>query len=53
MDQPLAARKELLRPLYGRIKPGEQTLLCTVFTDAAGALPDRIPEEVIRLAGLL
>ena len=43
----------VLPTLHGRVEPGEQTLLCAVFTDAGDHLPDRIPEEVRKLAAML
>ena len=40
----------VLPTLHGRIPPGEHTLLCAVFTDAGDHLPEKIPEEVRKLA---
>ena len=43
----------VLPTLHSRIEPGEHTLLCAVYTDAAERMPERIPEEVRNLARLL
>ncbi len=43
----------VLPTMHSRMEPGEHTLLCAVYTDAGNNLPDRIPEEVINLAGSL
>lgn len=40
----------VLPTLHSRLEPGEHVLLCAVFTDAGDNLPDRIPEEVQKLA---
>ena len=40
----------VLPTLHGRIRPGEHTLVCAVYTDAGDCLPERIPEEVRKLA---
>ena len=40
----------VLPTLHSRIKPGEHVLLCAVYTDAGNNLPDRIPEEVQKVA---
>ena len=49
----LMAPRCVLPMLHSRMKPGIHTLLCAVFTDAADRLPDKIPEEVLKLAGSL
>ena len=40
----------VLPTLRSRLEPGVHELLCAVFTDAGAQLPDRIPEEVMKLA---
>ena len=40
----------VLPTLRSRLEPGVHELLCAVFTDAGAQLPDRIPEEVLKLA---
>ena len=40
----------VLPTLHSRLEPGEHVLLCAVYTDAGDKLPDRIPEEVQKLA---
>jgi hypothetical protein len=40
----------VLPTLHSRLEPGEHTLLCAVYTDTGNNLPDRIPEEVRKLA---
>ena len=40
----------VLPTLHSRPEPGEHVLLCAVFTDAGDNLPDRVPEEVQKLA---
>ena len=40
----------ILPTLHSRLEPGEHVLLCAVYTDAGDHLPDRIPEEVQKLA---
>ena len=49
----LMAPRCVLPMLHDRIEPGTHTLLCAVFTDTGDCLPDRIPEEVLDLAGAL
>ena len=43
----------VLPTLHSRMEPGEHRLVCAVFADAGNNLPDRIPEEVRKLAGSL
>ena len=43
----------VLPMLHSRMERGEHKLLCAVFTDAGNNLPDKIPEEVRKLAGTL
>ena len=43
----------VLPTLHSRLEPGEHILLCAVYTDSGNNLPDRIPEEVKKLAGSL
>ena len=40
----------VLPTLHSRLEPGEQVLVCAVYTDAGKNLPDRIPEEVRKFA---
>ena len=40
----------VLPTLHSRMEPGEHVLLCAVFTDAGNNLPDKVPEEVRKLA---
>jgi hypothetical protein len=40
----------VLPTLHSCLEPGEHTLLCAVFTDTGEYLPERIPEEVLKLA---
>ena len=49
----LMAPRCVLPMLHGRLEPGTHELLCAVFTDTGNCLPDRIPEEVLKLAGSL
>lgn len=43
----------VLPTLHSRMEPGEHRLVCAVFADAGNNPPDRIPEEVRKLAGSL
>ena len=43
----------VLPTLHSRLEPGEHILLCAVYADSGNNLPDRIPEEVKKLAGSL
>ena len=40
----------VLPMLHSRLEPGEHVLLCAVFTDTGEQLPEKIPEEVRKLA---